>query len=204
MITLNTAIKCWLLSHTFRKWDFTNELIGGMSVIHSVIRVCAAADSNRVRRCRTTASCRNTTTSSHRWRPLQLSTILGLLSTCISEHTWHQYDGTQSSLSNPATWQPGFNLPCSRRSRLSRFHTDQDQSHANVHRQGLANSAIGKCRQQHINEPHSQLLTTCSLTKFKGKLQSLHNDDDDTLMSENHSNYSTCYINWKTVLLAAE
>ena len=167
-----------------------------MSVIHSVIWVCAAADSNRVRRCRTTASCRNTTTSSHCWRPLQLSTILRLLSTCISEHTWHQYDGTQSSLSNPATWQPSFNLPCSKRSWLSRFHTDQDQSLANVHRQGLANSAIGECKQQHINEPHSQLLTGKIAVTPQWWWWHTH-------VSENHSNYSTCYIKWKTVLLAA-
>jgi len=90
---------------TFRQWDFTDELIGGMSFIHSMICVCVAADNNRVRRRRTafciTASC---DTGCQCRRPWCLTAILWLLSACKIENRRCQNHLMMCSFSSRITY----------------------------------------------------------------------------------------------------
>ena len=66
-------------------------------------------------------------------------------------------------VTDPAIWQPGFNLTRHTSSLLNRLWTRQGLCHANLHKLGLAKSSTCNCGQQ---QTMNHIVDTCPLTKF--------------------------------------
>ena len=67
-------------------------------------------------------------------------------------------------VTDPAIWQPGFNLTRHTSSLLNRLWTRQGLCHANLHKLGLAKSSTCNCGQQ---QTMNHIVDTCPLTKFE-------------------------------------
>ena len=103
---------------------------------------------------------------------------------CRHNYTWRE-DWSSASVVNhiivtdPTNRHPGFNLPRHTWSLLNRFWTGQGPCRANLCKWGLTQSPSCDCSQcQTMNH----IVDTRPLTKFEGRLNLLHEGDDDAVI----------------------
>jgi len=82
-------------------------------------------------------------------------------------------------VTDPTIWQLGFDLPHQIWSVMNRFRTGQGPRRANMDKWGLAQSSSCDCGQR---QTMNDIVDTCPLTKFEGRLNLLHKVDDDAVI----------------------
>ena len=82
-------------------------------------------------------------------------------------------------VTDPAIRQPDFHLPRHTWSLMNRFQVGQGQCHANLYKWGLALSPSCDCGQR---QTMNHIVDTRPLTTFEGRLNLLHEADDDAVI----------------------
>ena len=82
---------------------------------------------------------------------------------------------SRTIVADPTVRQPGFDTPRHTWSLMNRLRIGR----ANLHKRGLAQSTSCDCGQR---QTMNHIVDTCPLTKFEGRLNLLHEADDDAVL----------------------
>jgi len=97
-----------------------------------------------------------------------------------AERTGHRFLwSTSLLLPTLLSEEPGFDLPRHAWSPMNRFWTGQGPCRANLHKWDLAQSPSCDCGQQQTT---NHIVDSYPLTKFEGRLNLLHEVDDDAVI----------------------
>ena len=82
-------------------------------------------------------------------------------------------------VTDPTIRQPGFDLPRHTWSLMNSFRTGQGPCHGNLHKWDLAQSPSCDCGQR---QTMNHIVDAWPLTEFEGRLNLLHEADDDAVI----------------------
>ena len=82
-------------------------------------------------------------------------------------------------VTDPTIRQPGFDLPRHTWSLMNRFWQVKTHVVLDLHKWGLTQSPSCDCSQR---QSMNHVVDMCPLTKFEGRLNLLHNADDDAVI----------------------